>query len=119
MSPARPVLKAGLGLVAALALSGCISVLPKTKPALLYRFGPGETAAAAPAAAPAARRPVLGLATIDFDSAADTDQILTVTGQDVAYIWETGMFMLKTKEALDKGEVMRIERGYDPSLLAG
>jgi len=86
VSPARPVLKAGLGLVAALALSGCISVLPKTKPALLYRFGPGETAAAAPAAAPAARRPVLGLATIDFDSAADTDQILTVTGQDVAYI---------------------------------
>jgi len=39
-------------------------------------------------------------------------------GQDVAYIWETGMFMLKTKEALDKGEVMRIERGYDPSSLA-
>jgi len=39
-------------------------------------------------------------------------------GQDVAYVWETGMFMLKTKEALDKGEVMRIERGYDPSLLA-
>jgi predicted dehydrogenase len=38
-------------------------------------------------------------------------------GQDVAYVWETGMFMLKTKEALDKGEVMRIERGYDPSLL--
>lgn len=40
-------------------------------------------------------------------------------GQDVAYVWETGMFMLKTKEALDKGEVMRIERGYDPSLLGG
>ena len=28
------------------------------------------------------------------------------------------MFMLKTKEALDKGEVMRIERGYDPSVLS-
>ena len=38
-------------------------------------------------------------------------------GSDVPYIWETGMLMLKTKEALDKGEVTRIERGYDPSCL--
>jgi predicted dehydrogenase len=38
-------------------------------------------------------------------------------GSDVAYIWETGLLMLKTKEALDKGEVMTIQRGYDPSCL--
>jgi hypothetical protein len=38
-------------------------------------------------------------------------------GSDVAYIWETGLLMLKTKEALDKGEVMTITRGYDPSCL--
>jgi predicted dehydrogenase len=39
-------------------------------------------------------------------------------GSDVSYIWETGLFMLKTKEALDKGEVIRIERGYDESCLS-
>jgi predicted dehydrogenase len=38
-------------------------------------------------------------------------------GSDVSYIWETGIVMLKTKEALDKGETMRIERGYDSSSL--
>jgi predicted dehydrogenase len=38
-------------------------------------------------------------------------------GQDVSYIWETGIFMLKTKDALDKGEVVRIERGFDESCL--
>ena len=39
-------------------------------------------------------------------------------GNDLAYIWETGMLFLKTKEALDKGEVVTIERGFDPSALA-
>ena len=42
----------------------------------------------------------------------------TSPGADVAYVWETCLLMLKTKEALDKGEVMRIERGYDESCLA-
>ena len=40
-------------------------------------------------------------------------------GSDVKYIWETGMFMLKTKEALDKGETVTIARGFDESVLAG
>jgi len=39
-------------------------------------------------------------------------------GADVAYIWETGIFMLKTKDALDKGEAVTIERGFDESCLA-
>jgi hypothetical protein len=38
-------------------------------------------------------------------------------GCDVSYIWETGLFMLKTKEALDKGQVVTIERGFDQSCL--
>jgi hypothetical protein len=38
-------------------------------------------------------------------------------GSDVAYVWETGHFMLKTKEALDKGEVVTVERGFDASRL--
>jgi hypothetical protein len=38
-------------------------------------------------------------------------------GADVSYVWETGMVMLKTKQALDQGQVMTVERGYDPSCL--
>lgn len=38
-------------------------------------------------------------------------------GQDIPYIWETGILFLKTKEALDKGEVVTVERGYDESCL--
>ena len=38
-------------------------------------------------------------------------------GNDLGYVWETGMLFLKTKEALDKGEVVTIERGFDASAL--
>jgi predicted dehydrogenase len=40
-------------------------------------------------------------------------------GNDVSYVWETGLLFLKTKEALEKGETVTIERGYDESCLAG
>jgi predicted dehydrogenase len=39
-------------------------------------------------------------------------------GCDLSYIWETGMVLVKTKEALDKGEPVTIERGFDESCLA-
>ncbi|MBS0334368.1 MAG: ABC transporter, partial [Proteobacteria bacterium] len=51
----RPALRAAVRLAAigvgALTLSGCISLLPKTKPAQLYRLAP-PPAAAAPATSP-------------------------------------------------------------------
>ena len=70
--------------LSALTLAGCISLLPKTKPAMLYRFG-----APAPAAAPAV--PASGsfavrLAPIGFPVAAAADRILTVDGERVAYV---------------------------------
>jgi predicted dehydrogenase len=37
---------------------------------------------------------------------------------DVSYVWETGILFLKTKEALDKGEVVSIHRGFDESCLS-
>jgi hypothetical protein len=40
-------------------------------------------------------------------------------GNDVSYVWETGLLFLKTKEALEKGDTVTIERGYDESCLAG
>jgi cholesterol transport system auxiliary component len=67
-----------------LALAGCISLFPKTKPALLYRFG-----APAPASAPAA--PAAGgfavrLSPIGFPVSTAADRILTVDGERVAYV---------------------------------
>lgn len=84
MSPSRSFAPAALALVALLSLNGCISVLPKAKPAQLYRFGAPEAAAApAPAASGAV---MMAEGPVNFDAAASTDRILTVDGQSAAYI---------------------------------
>jgi cholesterol transport system auxiliary component len=70
---------------AALALAGCISLLPKSKPAQLYRFG--QSAAAAAPAGPAGPRTVgVFRTTGGFEEAAADDRILTVTGGQAAFI---------------------------------
>ncbi len=78
----KPLLAATLA--AMLAMGGCVSLLPKSKPAQLYRFG---AEASAPAAAPAAG-PRIGvvLGQIGFPRAATSDGLLTVTGDQTAYI---------------------------------
>ena len=83
MRPFRPFARAAVTLAACLAMTGCISVLPKTKPSQLYRFGAAEAAADSPARAGGA---AIAKGPITFDSSAATDRILTVTGEDVAYI---------------------------------
>jgi len=70
----------------ALALSGCVSLLPKSKPAQLYRFG-------ATHAQPTRRPPgssTVGVFWSDgaFQRESAADRILTVTGDKVAYIAE-------------------------------
>jgi len=77
-----------LGLAAAVAASGlglsaCVSLFPKTTPVQLYAFGQLPPPLAGPTA-PGAVGVVLGGTTMP--AAAVGDQILTVTGQDVAYI---------------------------------
>ncbi|RAK63096.1 ABC-type transport auxiliary lipoprotein family protein [Phenylobacterium kunshanense] len=71
---------------AALALSGCISLLPKTKPAHLYRFGHPPTAEAAEAT-----QGTVGVfrTNATFQREAAGDRLLTITGGKVAYIAET------------------------------
>lgn len=83
----KRALSAVVIVLAAASLGGCISVLPKSKPAQLYRFGAPELAAAAPAtvAAPASG-PAIGRGAVLFEAGAATDRILTVTGHDAAYI---------------------------------
>lgn len=105
-----------LGAVA-LALCGCISLLPKSKPAQLYRFG--YTGPAAPAAA--LHRTVGVFRTnIRFAAEADDDRILTITGGKAAYIAQslwvapaTTLFDQAVANAFDAsgGPVRLITRG--------
>lgn len=77
--------------VAAISLSGCINVLPKTKPIQLYRFGyapevkKGEKdeAPVAPAVNGAAIPVQLGQ--VDFPHEAEGDRVLTTEGNEVSY----------------------------------
>jgi cholesterol transport system auxiliary component len=75
--------------LAAAALTGCISVLPKAVPAQLYTFG-----VAAPPATAAGGQFAVEELPISFERAAATDRILTITGDEAAYIkggrWMTG-----------------------------
>jgi cholesterol transport system auxiliary component len=72
----------------ALALSGCISLLPKTKPAQLYRFGqtpPAAAPAVADASAPGTKVGVFR-ANATFQQEAAGDRMLGITGDRAAYI---------------------------------
>ncbi len=83
MNPLRSPIRLALTAGACALLVGCVSLFPKGPPAQLYRFGapdvPANTALA-PSAVVIAHGPA------DFDTAASTDRILTVNGQDAAYI---------------------------------
>ena len=78
---------------AILLLGGCVSLLPKQEPAQLYRFGVGTEVAAQPTGAPQPRFGVQ-LLPLDFNRASSGDLILTVDGNQAAYIkgsrWVSG-----------------------------
>lgn len=80
MRPALPLKLLAAGLLA-LGLSGCISLVPKTKPAQLYRFG-------VPTVEAPARTDPVGVFRVrgQFQREAAGDRILTVTGERAAYI---------------------------------
>jgi cholesterol transport system auxiliary component len=67
-----------------LALGGCISLFPKSVPAQLYSFGAGAPSQA-PVGASGPQVNVLRVMTT-FPAAAGGDRILTVDGQQIAYI---------------------------------
>jgi cholesterol transport system auxiliary component len=79
------VLRLALVAVCAVALSGCVSLLPKTKPAQLYRFGHNPVAEAAGPTAPGARVGVFR-AIGSFQREAAGDRLLTITGERAAYV---------------------------------
>jgi cholesterol transport system auxiliary component len=69
---------------AAAGLSACVSLFPKAVPAQLYRFGPAVTAT--DGAVPAGRRVDVALGPVEFTQAAAGDRLLTMTGNEAAYI---------------------------------
>ena len=81
---ARRITAAAVLTLSALALAGCVTLFPKTKPVQLYRFG-DHPVAAAPSAGSGPAFNVLG-AQPAFTQAAGGDRILTVTGEETAYI---------------------------------
>ncbi len=85
-------------------LAGCISLLPKQKPAQLYRFGisaPPATASRSPGAAGFSVQAV----PMSFERAAAGDGILTVTGDEAAYI--AGSRWLTSASSLFESAVTR------------
>ena len=80
----RPIAFAGAIAALSFSLGGCISLLPKAKPAQLYRFGSPAADATGTSADAHQRGVVLGQ--IGFPREANTDGILTVNGAQTAYI---------------------------------
>ena len=81
----RTLLRLAALVVCATALSACISLLPKGKPAQLYRFGPVPSAGA-PATHADRRSIAVFRSNGSFQSEAADDRMLTVTDGKAAYI---------------------------------
>ena len=79
---ARRITAAAVLALAALTLAGCVTLFPKTKPVQLYRFGDHPTVSTSGTGATFG---VLGTEPT-FTQAAQGDRILTVTGEETAYI---------------------------------
>jgi len=100
----------------ALTLSGCISLLPKSKPAQLYRFGPEPAASQATAPSPNAVAVFRANGTFQGESA--DDRMLTVTGGKAAYIAQSRwvapasvLFDEAVSQAFDASPIRLIARG--------
>jgi cholesterol transport system auxiliary component len=113
MTAIRPLLRLGALTLAAAALAGCISLLPKTKPAQLYRFGDVAAAPADAAGARPAQRIGVFSGNGDFPREAAGDRILTITGGRAAYIaqsrWVSDAQVL-WEQAVDKAFEARATR---------
>ncbi|HKP78690.1 MAG TPA: ABC transporter, partial [Phenylobacterium sp.] len=111
---------AAVGL-SALALSACVSLLPKTKPAHLYRFGQPVSAAAI--SAPVGTVGVFRT-NASFQREAAGDRLLTITNGKAAYVaatrWVAPAAVLWDEAVVaafdaDEGHVRLIARGEPAS----
>ncbi|CAN5242197.1 ABC-type transport auxiliary lipoprotein family protein [soil metagenome] len=121
MIKTRLAAAAAVALVGAGALSGCVSLLPKTKPAQLYRFGfkteqTGVVVGAGSGTAADTRAGVILLPPL-LPRPAANDQILTYTGAQAAYVADTrwvapafALFQDATEDAFANSARVRLAR---------
>jgi cholesterol transport system auxiliary component len=102
--------------LAALALSGCISLLPKSKPAQLYRFSYGAEASV-PASSETRSFGVLKPPS-GFQREASSDTILTTTGSEAAYIGEA-RWVSPAPLLFDEAVAAAFASGHGPAKLVG
>ena len=100
----------------ALMLSGCISLLPKSKPAQLYRFGPSPTSTQI--RAPAGRPVAVFRSNGAFQNEAAGDQMLAITDGKVGYIAQSRwvapadvLFDQAVSQTFDASPIRLIARG--------
>lgn len=116
-APLRPAAPRLLAIVAcALMLSGCISLLPKSKPAQLYRFSSAPTSAQT--RAPAGAGIAVFRTTGSFQGESADDRMLTVTEGKAAYIAQSRwvapadvLFEEAVSTAFDASPIRLISRG--------
>ena len=98
-------------IAAALALSACVSLLPDAEPSQLYRL----EGAIDPSATIAPPAPTFGLVlpSTGFVQAASGDRILTVTGDEVAYI-AGARWVAPASELFEEA----VERAFDKHVAA-
>jgi len=111
----RTLLRLAALCACAAALSACISLLPKTKPAQLYSFGWPSAAAPAPARANAV---AVFRTNGSFQDESADDRMLTVIGGKAAYIAQSRwvapasvLFDEAVSQAFDASPVRLIARG--------
>jgi cholesterol transport system auxiliary component len=100
---ARQIIARLAALAAVAALGACITLFPKVPPAQLYRFD-----AAIQPAAPSGPPVAIRQGAIEFDSAAAGDTILTVTGDQVAYI-QDGRWAIPASQLFQEA----VEHGFN------
>jgi cholesterol transport system auxiliary component len=99
---ARPIARLA-ALAAVAALGACITLFPKATPSQLYRFD-------AQIQPPAASGPPIGIraGVLDFDPASAGDRILTVTGDQVAYV-QDGRWAIPASQLFQEA----VEHGFN------
>jgi cholesterol transport system auxiliary component len=113
----RALLRLAAICACAAALAGCISLLPKSKPAQLYRFGP-PAAAAQSTASPSPRAVAVFRTNGTFQGESADDRMLAVTGGKAAYVAQSRwvapasvLFDEAVSEAFDASPIRLIARG--------
>jgi cholesterol transport system auxiliary component len=102
-------------LLATLAMSGC-ALMNGGKPSMLYRLG--ASAGADPVAATPSALPIVILYPgSSFARPSEGDQILTVTGNEAAYIAQA-RWVAPAKEMFDSETIRQLERGPIPVSVA-